>query len=171
MRHTLCALMLGCIYLFTACTSPPRQTIPSRLPVASLPAIVTATPPTFSNSSALGESLLLRIPKCDGIEIQDEPIIFSWPNIETRIKELGEALWGYYSCDQSPKELAAFYKVRMTEPPYNNHEINWVERSDGFVGVYYNSANAWLYIWIVPQPDFPEKTYIIVAISYVLVDC
>jgi hypothetical protein len=171
MRQTQCALMLCCICFITACASAPRQTTPSIFPIASLPAVSTATPAAFSNSSALGESLLLRIPKCDGIEIQDEPIIFSWPNIETRIKELGEALWGYYSCDRPQKEVVAFYKAHMTDPPYNNHEINWVERSEGFVGVYYNSANAWLYIWILPQPDFPEKTYIIVAISYVLVDC
>ena len=119
----------------------------------------------------MSESLLLRIPKCDGIEIQEKPIIFSWPNIETRIKELGDALWGYYACDQPQAYVLAFYRAHMSEPPYNNQESNWVERAEGSVGIYYNSANAWLYIWIVPQPDNPQKTYVIVAISYTLVDC
>jgi hypothetical protein len=119
----------------------------------------------------MSESLLLRIPKCDGIEVQEKPIIFSWPDIETRVKELGDALWGYYGCDQPQAAVVAFYRAHMSEPPYNNQETNWVERAEGSVGIYYNSANAWLYIWIVPQPDDPQKTYVILAISYVLVDC
>lgn len=171
MRPTQCALMLCCLCLFIGCTSAPQQTTPTISAPASTPTSDFSSPTAVPNSMALSESLLLRIPKCDGIEVQEKPIIFSWPNIETRIEELGEALWGYYGCEQSQAEVVAFYRAHMSEPPYNNQETNWVERSEGSVGIYYNSANAWLYIWIVPQPDDPEKSYVIVAISYVLVDC
>lgn len=171
MRSTKYALMLCCLSLIAACTSAPQQAIPTSSAPVSTPTTDTSSPATFPNSMAMSESLLLRIPKCDGIEVQEKPIIFSWPNIETRIKELGDALWGYYGCDQPQAEVGAFYREHMPEPPYNNQETNWVERAEGSVGIYFNSANAWLYIWIVPQPNDPQKTYIIVAISYVLVDC
>jgi hypothetical protein len=148
----------------------PQQAIPTSSAPASTPTSYTSST-AVPNSFAMSESLLLRIPKCEGIEVQNKPIIFRWPNIETRIKELGDALWGYYSCDQSQAEVAAFYREHMPEPPYNNQESNWVERAEGSVGIYFNSANAWLYIWIVPQKNDPKKTYVIVAISYILVDC
>jgi hypothetical protein len=135
--------------------------------LAPAPAAVTSSPAAVSNSMALSESLLLRIPKCAGMEVQEHPIVFSWPNIE----ELDDALWGYYGCDQPQAEVVAFYKAHMAEPPYNNQETNWVERAGGSVGVYYNSARAWLYLWVIPQPGDPQKSYVIVAISYNLVNC
>ena len=171
MRTTKFALVLCCLSFIAACTSAPQQVTPiSSAPITTLKADISSTA-TVANSMAMSESLQLRIPKCDGIEVQEKPIIFSWPNIETRIEELGDALWGYYSCDQPQADVVAFYRAHMPEPPYNNQETNWVERAEGSVGVYYNSANAWLYIWIVPQPNDPQKTYVIVAISYALINC
>jgi hypothetical protein len=171
MRHTQRALLICCLCLCTACSNAHLQTTPTISTLASIPTAATSSPTEVSNSKAVSASLLLRIPKCEGIEIQEKPIVFSWPNIETRIKELGDALWGYYICDQSQEDVVAFYRANMPEPPYNNQETNWVERAEGSVGIYYNSANAWLYIWIVPKTDDPEKTYVIVAISYVLISC
>ena len=136
MRRTQLSLLLTCICLVTACTSAPQQTTPTIPALASAPAAVTSSPAAVSNSMALSKSLLLRIPKCSGLEVQEHPIVFSWPNIE----ELGDALWGYYGCDQPQAEVVAFYKAHMAEPPYNNQETNWVERAGGSVGVYYNSA-------------------------------
>jgi hypothetical protein len=171
MRIAKFVLTIWCLSLVTACTIAPQKGNSS----ISAPISTPTTEPYSSgdppNSRAMSESLLFRIPKCYGIEVQEKPIIFSWPNIETRINELGDALWGYYSCDQPQAEVVAFYRAHMPDPPYNNQESNWVEREEGSVGVYYNSANAWLYLWVVPQQDDPQKTYVIVAISYILVDC
>ena len=171
MRPAQYAWMLTCVCFFAACTGASPQITPTLSAPSSTTVSNISTPAAVSDSKAMSESLLLKIPKCEGMEVQEEPIIFSWPNIETRIKELGDAMWGYYSCNQSQADVVAFYRAHMSEPPYNNQETNWVKRSEGSVGVYYNSANAWLYIWIVPRPDNPEKTYVIVAISYVLVHC
>jgi hypothetical protein len=116
---------------------------------------------------SLGQYLLLRIPQCEGLKILDQPLKFDWPNIEARIAEIGGALWGYYSCEQPQADVAAFYKEHTPEPPFNHEEVNWVQRVQGDVGVYYNAASSvWMYVWMVPQPGDPLKTFVIVAESF-----
>jgi len=35
---------------------------------------------------------------------------------------------------------------------------------EGTVGVYYNDASkTWIYLWVVAQPNNPQKSYVIVA--------
>jgi len=174
MRLTKFLMVFFCICLVTACTSAPQPasaitptlavTPTARLftPTAGAP-VAAATP----NYQANGESLLSSIPQCTGLEVQESPIAFSWPNIE----QITDATWGYYSCDQSQAAVAAFYKAQLPEAPYDYLETNWVERGDGTVGVYYVLAGTWMYIWMIPQPGDPQRSYVIVAISSQVVSC
>ncbi len=113
---------------------------------------------------SLGEAMLQKLPKCDGIQVLDNPVKFDWPNIDERLQELSDAQWGYYSCPAPREEIATFYRERMPKPPINMIETNWVERTEGSVGVYYNgSTTVWTYLWVVPQPEDAQKSYVIVA--------
>jgi hypothetical protein len=109
--------------------------------------------------------MLERLPKCGRIQVLDTPVKFDWPNIDERLQELADALWGYYSCPGSQKDIAAFYRQQMPKPPINMYETNWVERAEGSVGVYYNGVS-WIYLWVVPQPDNLNSSFVIVAQSY-----
>jgi hypothetical protein len=108
------------------------------------------------------EILLTRLPKCEGIQIRENPIIFDWPNIERHKKEYEEALWGYFSCEQPQVDVAAYYRAQMPKPPSNAYEMNWVEISEGTVGVFYNGL-LWTIVWIVPRDGNMQKTYVIIA--------
>ncbi|MGD0751544.1 MAG: hypothetical protein ABSA23_09055 [Anaerolineales bacterium] len=120
----------------------------------------TSVPTPFS----MGTYLLTRLPSCDGIQILEKPIVFDWPNIQERLQELSGAFWGYYSCNGPQAQVAAFYRAKMPKPPYNMNETNWVVRVEGTVGVYYNDASkTWIYLWVVAQPNNPQKSYVIVA--------
>ena len=101
------------------------------------------------------------------MEVQESPIAFSWPNIE----QITDATWGYYSCDQPQAAVAAFYRAQLPGEPYNYMEVNWVERAQGVVGVYYVLVSTYLYVWMIPQPDNPQRSYVIVALSSEAVDC
>jgi hypothetical protein len=50
-------------------------------------------------------------------------------------------------------------------------ELNWVEKDNGTVGVYYVTADIYLYIWMLPQKDDPQKSYVIVAIDSKIIEC
>jgi hypothetical protein len=148
-----------------ACSNAPQPTVTATIPAIN-PATTESAPTPISTPLSVGASLLTRLPRCDGIQILEKPFLFNWPNIEERIKELEGALWGYYSCDRAQVEVAAFYREQMPKPPYNMDETNWVERPEGTVGVYYNSGFiAWIYLWVVPQPDNAQKSYVIVVQS------
>jgi hypothetical protein len=113
---------------------------------------------------SLGASMLQKLPKCDGIQVLDNPVKFDWPNIDERLQELSDAQWGYYSCPAPREVVASFYRERMPKPPTNMIETNWVERQEGSVGVYYNgSTTIWTYLWVVPQPEDSQKSFVIVA--------
>jgi hypothetical protein len=115
---------------------------------------------------SLSASLLQKLPKCDGIQVLDNPIKFDWPNIDERLQELTDAQWGYYSCPGPGEEVATYYRERMPKPPFNQIETNWVERTEGSVGVYYNgSTTIWTYLWVVPQSQDTQQSYVIVAES------
>jgi hypothetical protein len=54
----------------------------------------------------------------------------------------------------------------MPKPPFNQIETNWVERTEGSVGVYYNgSTTIWTYLWVIPKHEDAQKSYVIVAES------
>jgi hypothetical protein len=54
----------------------------------------------------------------------------------------------------------------LVQPPYNLVEINWVERQQGFLGLYYDSPTlAWFYIWVVPQAQDKQNSFVIIVKS------
>ncbi len=102
------------------------------------------------------------LPKCEGVKVLDGPVQFAWPHVEQRLKELEGSYWGYYACPLAPATASALYREQMPQPPYNKTETNWVSRPEGTLGVYYSEgAN----MWIVPQANNPQATYLIVAMA------
>jgi hypothetical protein len=178
MRRTHFTLILSCISLLTSCTSAPQLITPTAIvydstPTADFSLSVTSTPhPTAGpDFKAMGESLLASIPQCSGMEVLEKPIVFSWPDISTRIQELGEAQWGYYSCDLLQADASGFYKKQLTDSPFNYLETNWIDRKEGTVGVYFVSSSTWMYVWVVPQPGDPGRSFVIVALSSEAIEC
>jgi hypothetical protein len=174
MRLTNYLMVLNCICLATACTSAPQPASAITPTMAVTPTARPFTPtagtppaPATPDYKSDGESLLSNIPQCAGMEVQENPITFSWPNLE----QITGATWGYYSCDQPQAAVAAFYRSQLPGEPYNYMEVNWVERAQGVVGVYYVLVSTYLYVWMIPQPDNPQRSYVIVALSSEAVDC
>jgi hypothetical protein len=170
--------LLVCLFILAACSPAAEPATPTRIASSSIPSSVPtqttqelpfSTP--LSEARKMGEALLVNIPACAGLQVLDEPVTFSWPNISSRMEEIGSAQWGYYHCDQTQSEAAAFYKENLTKPPYRYLESNWVEREEGVVGVFYVWEGTWMYVFIVPYPGQPEKTLVAVAISAKEVDC
>jgi len=64
-----------------------------------------------------------------------------------------------------------FYRAQLPQAPYDDMEINWVERGDGTVGVYYVTAGTYMYVWMLPQPDNSQESYAVVAIASEMIDC
>ena len=174
MKRFQLAWLFICICVTTACESappPPASTLPV-LPATT--ALVSLTPtaetsllPATPDFQAQGESLQSNIPRCSGMEILKNPIDFSWPNIE----QIEGATWGYYSCDQSQPELAAFFRAQLPQAPYDDMEINWVQRDNGTVGVYYVTAGTYMYVWMLPLPNNSQESYAVVAIASEMIDC
>jgi len=163
MKFIRCVLLLYCLCLgSTACSNSPGMTQSS----ASMPAVKSAangtTPTPIVTPLSEAASILIRFPKCEGIQILQEPIKFNWPNIERHIKEYEDGSWGYFSCEQPQAVVAAFYRLQMPKPPSNAYEMNWVEIPEGAVGVFYNGST-WTIVWVVPQSGNAQKSYVIVA--------
>jgi hypothetical protein len=166
--------LLFCIGFLTACTNSPAQISAGVPGVTATPmpatALPTATTPALQPTPdylAQGKSLLSYIPSCTGLEVQGSPIVFSWTNLD----QIKGATWAYYRCNQPPTGLAAFYRDKLPKAPYKYMEVNWVEKDNGTVGVYYVTAGIYLYIWMLPLPDNPQESYVIVAIGLELIGC
>jgi hypothetical protein len=174
MQHTRIARFLFCFMFLTACASMPAQPTAiapgaTAAPVAASPQAAATGVPTQPAADILtqGESLLSYIPNCTGLNVLDSPVIFSWPNLD----QIVDSSWGYYSCNQSQADVAAFYRKQLPKEPYDDMEINWVEKDNGTVGVYYVTADIYLYIWMLPQPDDPQASYVIVALDSKIIEC
>ena len=167
MKFIRCVFLACSVCLvLVACSNTTESTESSvTIPPAINPEAAQTSQTPEATPLSLGASLLKSLPKCDGIQVLDEPMKFDWPNIDERLQELEGALWGYYSCPGPQVEVAAFYRSQMPKPPNNMDETNWVERAEGSVGVYYNGASTWIYLWVVPQPEDAQKSYVIVAES------
>ncbi len=62
--------------------------------------------------------------------------------------------------------MAALYREQMPKPPYNLNETNWVDQPEGALGVYYEPVSGtWIYLWVVPQTEDTQTSYVIVAKS------
>lgn len=165
MRLTKYTLVLVCLSFCVACTGA-GQSVPASwpMPTVSPTPITSLTPAAVPTPMSLAEYILSVIPRCDGIQILDQPVKFVWPNVEQRLKDLEGSDWGYFSCPRPVAEVSVFYREQMPKPPYNLNETNWVDRSEGTLGVYYHTARrTWTYIWVVPQPGDRQASYVIVA--------
>jgi len=163
MRLSTYTLILVGLSLCVACTSA-GQPVPPSLPAASPMPSMTSAPTAVPTPMSMADYILSVIPRCDGIQILDQPVKFAWPNVEQRLKDLEGSDWGYFSCPRPAAEVSAFYREQMPRPPYNLNETNWVDRSEGTLGVYYHTARrAWTYMWVVPQPGDLQTSYVIVA--------
>jgi hypothetical protein len=166
MKYLSFLLMFSCLCVWLSACSGSFQPVQG---TATIPAMESApvgtTPVPVTTPLSTGANLLNSLPRCEGIQILDEPVKFDWPNIEQRLKELEGALWGYYACPGPQAEVAVFYREQMPKTPSKFYfETNWVERVEGTVGVYYDGVD-WTYLWVVPQPGNPQKSYVIVAHS------
>lgn len=163
MRFNKCVFLFYCLSLgLVACSNSSRLPHPAATVPVTNPGANEISPTPVSTPLSTGEKLLLRLPKCEGIQILKHPILFDWPNIERHKKEYAEALWGYFSCEQPQVDVAAFYRVQMPKAPANAYEMNWVEIPEGTVGVYYDGL-LWTIVWIVPREGNMQKTYVIIA--------
>jgi hypothetical protein len=159
------AFVFGLVCLCMACSgasqpAPTPLTAPSASPSATPDQAATAIPPSQA------EPAPSRVPSCANVQVLDQPITFVWPHIEKHIQELEGSEWSYFACAQPPQEVSAFYRQQMPKPPYNMQEANWVEIPEGTLGVYFhNGYQSWFYVWVVPQPDNPQASYVIVAVT------
>ncbi len=135
---TLGVVLAGCgaAGLFAAPTPTPTAT-----PVPT----TTLTPTPYPTLTAYEDR---NIPPCDGFTIIPEAFPFTWPGIE----EAQDASdWGYFHCDLTVIQAAAFYRQKMVNPPYNWQEFNWVELPEGTLGVYFHTVyQRWFYLWVLP---------------------
>jgi hypothetical protein len=70
------------------------------------------------------------------------------------MKQLRGAEFEYFSCRQSPALVSGFYREQLKKPPYSLSEVNWVVRSEGTLGVYYNYiSRKWTYLWVIKGLD------------------
>lgn len=164
MRSLKHMLLLVCLGLCAACSGAGQAGAgPAALPsTASTPTpystMVVPTP------MSIPVYILSLMPRCTGVQVLDQPVKFDWPNVEKRLEDLAGADWGYYSCPRPAAEISAFYREQMPKPPYNLTETNWVDRSEGSLGIYYHATRlTWMYVWVVPQPGDAQAAYVIAA--------
>jgi hypothetical protein len=96
---------------------------------------------------------------------------FDWPNLDAHFQEFLGSIWSYYSCEQPQADVSSLYREQLLMPPFNLQEVNWFDREEGALGVYFSQKGSWHYVWIVPQPDDSQRTYVIIAESYAYIEC
>jgi hypothetical protein len=63
--------------------------------------------------------------------------------------------------------VSRFYRERLTRAPYQMHEVSWVARREGTLGIFSNSYSyTWIYLWVVPQPGTPQNALLVVAQNF-----
>jgi hypothetical protein len=145
-------------------TNLPTNGTPSIAPLATNTPTKEAVPKTTITPVPSTKDLATFLPRCAGFKISKEPITFDWPNIKKRSQDLADGNWGYFSCSQAPAEVVDFYKTNLVNPPYNMAEVNWIERQEGFLGLYlYQPSYTSFYIWVVPQVDNPSSSNLIIV--------
>jgi hypothetical protein len=167
MKATIHVILFVVLCLCTACSNAadPDESNSRVQALSSTPGLQPTKGPT-PTPMTISEYLLSILPNCDGVKTFEQPVKFDWPLIEQRIQELESADWGYYGCPQRQEVVSTFYQETMPKTPFLMTEINWVERPQGTLGVYYQSvAQIWLYLWVVPQPADSQTSYVVVAAS------
>ena len=120
-----------------------------------------------ASATATNEWLLGFLPSCNGVNTLPHPVSFAWPNFSTRKRQLKGSSWGYFTCAQTPADVSQLYRERLPKPPFLMKEVQWVPRREGTLGVFHSSASdAWIYVWVVPQPGNAQNTLVVVANNY-----
>ena len=159
----------GLLAACSAAVSPsaPGATAPATVPTAA-PA---AQRPPSTDTPSGGKAEMPPFPRCAGMQRLDRPVEFDWPNLKASMEQFIASAWQYYSCDQPPAEVMELYRSSLAKPPYALWEANWLEREQGVLGIYFSEAGLWYYIWYLPQPGDPQRSYIVVAESFASVEC
>ncbi len=135
------------LLILEGCASSGLFAAPTLTPTLTPAPTPTLVPIPYPTLSAFEDH---NIPPCDGFTVLPEAFPFTWPGIE---EALDISDWGYFRCTTSVSEAAAFYRAKMTQPPYNWQEFNWVELPEGTLGVYFHTVyQRWFYLWILPTP-------------------
>jgi hypothetical protein len=91
-----------------------------------------------------------------------EPFTFSWAGYAE--VDMTQGKWYHYSCSSKPEDLATLYRSKMTSPPYSWLEQNWVENSEGKLGVYFHTVRqVWLYTWFLADTKNLEASRLVVS--------
>ncbi len=160
-RTIICGLILLFVIFGVAC-SPAAAPTPTPLPAPT----ASPSPAATEKLMTTGEYLQRTIPTCEGEAVLKERPDFQWPNLEQHIKDLAGSNWGYYSCTEPQKALSTSFRAKLVKPPYNLQETNWIDRSEGTLGVFYDSlAQSWSYFWIVPQAADANQSFVVLAVT------
>jgi hypothetical protein len=140
----LIAIMLG-----TACGTQPTPTTEFR---------PTVTPHVFSANKND-----VWLAPCDDFEALESYRIY-WPRNERLLEQLETSEWRYYGCPQSRISLAAQYRSKTVQSPYNWLEVIWVEERYGTVGVYFDpNVQLWTYVWFLDNPSRGDNSILAVV--------
>ena len=164
----LLALLLS--WMLAACSAGMPADVPAMLDPAPDTALAISATPVRTGTP--GKTVAVQaLPPCSGMQTLQNPVQFDWPNLDEHRQEFSRSRWAYYACQQSAEEVAARYRQALTQPPYSMEETNWLDRQEGTLGVFFAQTGAWQYIWFVPQPEDPQASYVIVAITFAYVEC
>jgi hypothetical protein len=151
MKSILALTPLVLLLAVVGCASAPTPT-PTPLP--------TRTPAPTATSEPVGDYVPSDVPRCQGVKMLDRALKFEWVGVDA----VGDGAWYYYHCDQKPGDLATLYRPVMIKAPYEWGEINWVERPEGTLGVYFNTVRQnWLYLWFLSDTTSAGGSYLVVA--------
>jgi hypothetical protein len=164
----VCLVLLCAV---AACGPAPTPTpLPTAVPTITptpLPTPAPTTTPTHSVTATpelVGDDLPSDLPRCQGLKALDKALTFAWAGIEDMKTKDGD--WFYYHCDIKPSDLAAFYRAKMTTPPYNWLENGWVDRpGEGTLGIYFHTARqTWSYLWFLADgTSSADGSYLVIS--------
>ena len=150
------AVLLGC-----AVAPTPVPVVNTPLP--TLQPSPTRTPVLLPTATALpvGDFLPADLPRCDGLKAVT-PFTFSWAGYAEL--DMSQGKWYHYHCSSKPEDLATFYRSKMSNPPYSWLQQNWVENTEGKLGVYFHAVRqVWLYTWFLTDTQNPEASRLVVS--------
>ncbi len=145
-KLSICAIIA---MLATACGSQPTPTVEYK---------PTVTPHVFTSNKND-----VWLAPCDGFEVLESYRVY-WPRNERLLEQLESSEWRYYRCPQSRISLAAQYRTKSVQPPYNWQEVIWVEESYGTVGVYFDpNVQLWTYVWFLENQSQGGESFLAVV--------
>ncbi len=144
-------------------------------PAASPSTLISTAPPTelpaITSTPAGSRTEMPPLPACTGMQKLNDPVEFDWPNLKASMEQFIASAWEYYSCEQPPAEVARLYREALPNAPYNLSEMNWLQRDQGTLGIYFSQAGLWYYVWFLPQPGDARRSYLVLTESMASVEC